>query len=373
MKKKIPIIVLNALFLLAFFACLIASSVIRGTLLSQQAARAWGGQSGERFAQLSVFIPDGFTLDDEARHNLREDIDSALVEVGLESTPERTLYTDAWAAEGAVFVDSGRGAASANVYGVGGDFFLFRPLRLRDGSYLSPTDLMKDRIVLDEELAWRLFGSVRVAGLDVTVNGIPHTIAGVVARDSDFASRRAYTGGAGMFMSYESLQALTGGSARISTYMIVMPDPITGFALGALTDAFPAGGAHIVENSARYSLSKIFDVIGSFGARGMRADGMVFPYWENAARYTEEWLALLLVLTLAFAICPAVFGVIYGTKLICYIIKRSKNRVAKINNERDDRKAEQYLLDNISESVAYNVNDIIREVLEEKELEQEIT
>jgi len=341
-----PIIVVNALFLLAFFACLIASASIRGMLLSQQASRAWAGQSGERFAQLSVFIPDTFSLDKEGIHRLRTSIDRALVDASLEATGTGRLHTDAWAATGDVFVSGAQGATSVRAYGVGGNFFLFRPLRLRDGSYISSHDIMHDRVVLDEELAWRLFGSVQVAGLEVTVDGRPHIIAGVVARDDDFASSRAYVDGAGMFMSFESLTELSGGRARISTYMLVMPDPITGFALGVLTDAFPASNARIIENSARYSLSNTFGTIASFGVRSMRVDNIIYPYWENAARFTEDWLALLLALSIAFVLCPLVFGVIYAVKGIAFMIKRGKSTAIKIIQERNDRKAEAYLQKN---------------------------
>ncbi|MCL2402206.1 MAG: ABC transporter permease, partial [Oscillospiraceae bacterium] len=226
----------------------------------------------------------------------------------------------------------------------------------------------RDRVVLDEALAWRLFGSVRVAGLEITIGGRPHTIAGVVSRDNDFATSRAYTDGAGLFMSYESLRELTDGEARISTYMIVLSDPITGFALSILTEAFPANGAHIVENSARYSLSNTFNTIASFGERSMRADGMIFPYWENAARYTEDWLALLLALSLAFIVCPAVFGVIYGVKAICCGVKRGKGILTEKGEARDKREAEKYLMNNVNveESVAYSIDDIMREIIEEQ-------
>jgi len=329
--------------LLAFIACLIASGSIKGTLRSQQAAKAWAGQSGERFAQLSVFIPDSFVLSEETLYYLRGSIDSALVAASIEEDEGRTLYTDAWSAEGDVFVLGGRGSAPVKAFGVGGDFFLFHPLKLRDGSYLFPDDLMKDRVLLDEELAWRLFGSVRVAGLEVMIGEKPHIIAGVVSREDDFASSKAYSYGAGMFMSYESLSEQTTGGARINCYEVVLPDPITGFAVSTLTDTFPDKDAHIIENSARYSLSNIFAAIGSFGERGMRTDGMIYPYWENAARHTEDWLALLLVLALVFIVCPVVCGVIYGVKVIRYLSKFVRSTILKRIEERDAREAEEYL------------------------------
>ena len=61
-------------------------------------------------------------------------------------------------------VSTERGNAQVKVTGVGGDYFRFHPLKLRSGSYLMETDLMKDRVLLDEELAWKLFGGMELTG-----------------------------------------------------------------------------------------------------------------------------------------------------------------------------------------------------------------
>ena len=349
MKRKLPLIIVNALLLVAFFVCLGAYGAIRNLLRSQQAAVAWAGQSGERFAQLSAFLPDGAAFDENSIRTMRESIDTALTEASLEEEEGRVLYADAWAALGEVSIVGSRGLATAQAIGVGGDFFLFHPLYLRDGSYLSPNDLMKDRIVLDEELAWRLFGAVHLEGFEVTIGNKLHIIAGVVSREDDFASKKAYTGGAGVFMSYDALNELTEGNAEIFCYELVMPDPITGFAVKSFEESFPNKDAAIVENSARYSLISILRIIGSLGERSMRTDGIVFPYWENAARYTEDRLALLLVLLIVFAACPAVCGVIYGTKGIRFLIRRGKSAAKKRIEERDDREAKKYREENADE------------------------
>jgi len=361
--KHVIIISVNALCLIAFIVCLVLSASIRTPLRSQQAAGTWAGQSGERFAQLSVFFPESIAFNADDIHRLHSSIDSALLAVSFESEPGRTLYTDAWSSRGSVSIISERTVPmTAPVIGVGGDFFLFHPLRLRDGSYLSPSDIMKDRVVIDEELAWRLFGSVQLAGFEILINNKPFIIAGVVARESDFASSRAYTDGAGLFMSFDVLSEMNEGELSISCYEIVMPDPITGFALGALTDFFEDQGVHIIENSARFSLSNSFATIRAFGERSMRADAITYPYWENAARFAEDWLALLLFLTLVFTVCPIVFGVIYAIKLIRYLIKRGKKTVSRLIKEHDDRAYEKYLLEHDQDHQIYDVETILREL-----------
>ena len=366
MIKRIIIIAVNALCLIAFIVCISVSASIRNPLRTQQAASAWGGQSGERFAQLSVFFPETVDFDEDSIRHVHASIDKSLLDASLESIPGRNLYTDAWSGEGIVTVAGTRGAPfSAKAIGVGGDFFLFHPLFLRDGSYLSPTDVMRDRVVLDEELAWRLFGSVRVAGFEILIENRPFIIAGVASRESDFASSVAYDDGAGLFMSFEAFSILFEDDARISSYEIVMPDPVTGFALNSLTEAISGPGIYIVENSARFTLENTFAAIGSFGERSMKTDAIVFPYWENAARYAEDWLALLLVLSLVFIVFPVVCGIIYLVILIRFLIKHGKDIVSYLIKRHDKRAYEKYVLEHGYDepgSDNYDVDDIINEV-----------
>ena len=382
MIKNIIIIVINALCLAAFIVCLSLSVSIKTPLRSQQAATAWAGQSGERFAQLSVFFPESSGFNEEGIFGFRRSLDLNLLTASLESTTDRKLYTDAWSAETEVSLLSERGSATVKAIAVGGDFFLFHPLHLRDGNYLSPDDVMKDRILLDEELAWRLFGATQIAGFDVLINNKPFMIAGVIARENDFASTKAYTAslisresdigssitstsGAGLFMSYDALKDMTEDETSISTYEIVLPDPITGFALKTLKDSMSEPGIHIVENSARFSFDNSFALIGSFGERSMRLEAIAYPYWENAARYVEEYLALLLVFALLFILFPVVCAVVYSIIIIRFLIRRGKLTVTRFINKKDKRKYDKYLQEHGEEPQIYSADEIIREFREE--------
>ena len=46
----------------------------------------------------------------------------------------------------------------------------------------------------------------------------------------------------------------------------------------------------------------------------MRTDGVIFPYWENAARLTEDYAALGMVLFCLFMITPLCFAAVIGCK-----------------------------------------------------------
>jgi len=375
LKKIIIIISINVFCLIAFIVCMSLATSLVTPLRSQQAARAWAGQSGDRFAQVSVFFPESAMFEVENMRSIHTDIDQALLNASIESTAQQSVYVEAWSALGEVTLLCNRGTpVTAQVIGVGGDFFHFHPLRLRSGNYLSPNDVMKDRILLDEELAWRLFGAVDLAGMEVLVRGGSSigaggatgtrifTIAGVISRESDFASSRAYTGGAGLFMPFEMLSEVSDGELLITCYEIVMPDPITNFAFNTMTDAFTGYSAHIVENSARFSLSKSFSAIRAFGQRSILTDTIAFPYWENAARYAEDWLALLLVLAMLFAVYPVVCGVYYGVLAIRFGFRQIKKAIIRLIDKRDKRQYEKYLIEHSTEHHIYDVDDIIQEV-----------
>jgi len=371
MIKKIILIAVNALLFIAFIICLSLTSSIKSSLRSQQAAETWRGQSGERFAQLSVFFPDTAAFTSESVLLFRRSLDTALVNASIDTPQGRILYTDAWSAEYTVSLVDSRGfPVSANATAIGGDFFLFHPYFLKSGSYLSPNDVMHDRVILDEELAWRLFGSSNLEGFEVLINARPFQVAGVISRESDTASTKAYTAGAGLFMTLEALAELTETEINITCYEIVMPNPITGFALKTMTDQIPSTDVKIIENSARYSMSNSFEIIRSFGERSMRTYPITYPYWENAARYTEDWLALILILSFLFITFPAICGLVYLIKLIRLGVKQGKKIFTKQVEKHDKRQYEKYLLkntDNLDKDFElYDLDNIINEVKTEQ-------
>ena len=174
------------------------------------------------------------------------------------------------------------------------------PLKLVSGSYFSETDLMQDNILLDEDLAWLLFGGNDLEGMTVHLQDVPFRISGVVARESDYASRKAYTAGMGLYMSYDSYASLSGEEAGIgiSCYEVCVPNPVKGFGKRLADEKFPIGMGEIMENTGRFSFWNLLRIMKDLPARSIRS-GPSLPYWENAARYAETSAALLLTGALA--------------------------------------------------------------------------
>ena len=148
----------------------------------------------------------------------------------------------------------------------------------------------------------------------------------MAAREDDFATKKAYGGDSGIFMSYSALSRLL-EDTDISCYELVMPDPISGFAQNLVKENFSVGSGDIVENSSRYTLGHLWQVIRDFGNRSMRTNGVIYPYWENAVRLTEDYAALLTALAALFAFYPACFALV---NLIRYTVKTYRFAKTKI-------------------------------------------
>lgn len=312
--KMIVLLVLNGVLLAGVLLSAIRLHQVTHALCTQDAAAAWRGENEMRFAQVSVFLAEDGKLTENEIGVFHQTLDQALLDASLEAPEGGSLYTDAYSGTANITVSSDKNDMQVKAIGVGGSWFTFHPLTLRSGSYLTGEDYMADRVVLDEELAWALFGSNDVAGLSVTINDRPYPIAGVIHREDDFASRKAYQDGAGLFMSFGALNAIT--ETKISCYELVAPDMITGYAEGLVTEKFSVGNGVVVQNTGRYSLSRLLSVIGSFGQRAMQTKPVLYPYWENAARMAEDYAALWLVLLVLFSLCPAICATIIAVRLV---------------------------------------------------------
>lgn len=308
---------------------------VRGMLVTQSAADVWRGDSEDRFAQISAFLPttETKTLDDI--RSFRATLENEFVQNSMEAPEGGSLYTDAYSGRTSLSV-SGKspGSVTVTAVGAGGNYFLFHPLTLLSGGYISDEDYMADRVVLDAQTAFNLFGSSDVAGMEVTINGRTFPIAGVVQSETDFATNAALAAGnkasgdtsgsststAMIYMSYSALNAMA--ELPIDCYEIVLPDPVSGFAKKLMTEKFPIGSGAIVQNTGRFSVSGLISVIGAFGKRTMTTNGVIYPYWENAARMAESYAALYLLLGTLLAIMPVVCLTIVLVKFVTSEVRK---------------------------------------------------
>ena len=351
-KKRILLYAVNALLLILIVVCFSKIHSYSNVLLSQQTASFWKGNSSERFAQVSYFFPVNKPVSVDSIRAFRKTIDSKLNDAGIEPKENEEYWTDCYSATDSLTVKGDHNSSEVTSIGVGGDFFLFHPYELLSGSYLGKDDLMKDRVVLDYELAWKLFGGEQLAGMTVTIDGKPYYVAGVVRRETDKFSNKAFSGEPVMYIPYETLSSIkvgNGGTADtgaasgvgINCYEIAMPDPISNFAKTFVNESFKTSKGVTVENSTRYGFSSVFKMFRNFGSRSIQNSGVVFPYWENAARISEDFVARLYVFILLLAIFPLICLIVLVVRLIRHLTAKAKRLKFQVADAWDDRYARE--------------------------------
>ena len=179
--KKIVLGISGGISFLIFLILLFTTNYLGQSQLSQTAAARWS--SKKNASQVSCFFSVGSGITEDAIIDFEHTVDNALVDASVvqeSENPGARLWADAYSADGTVNISTDKASITADAIGIGGDFFLFHPVQLLYGAYFSGNDLMKDYCVIDEDAAWQLFGSNDVAGMMVSIGGVPHIVTGVV-------------------------------------------------------------------------------------------------------------------------------------------------------------------------------------------------
>ena len=283
----------KSIVLILTFMMLIAVGILgivlytgSNSLPDQLMGRRWSDQGD--VAQVSCFYSDDALMTENSIEEMRYLLSKKLQELAIEPNTEGArLYIDAYSAEGEISIQSNKKTIQAHAIGIGGDFFMFHPVKLVSGTYFSGNDLMQDSVILDEEAAWQLFGSNDIAGKTVTIGGLPYRVAGVYVREQGDLETLAGSKDTTVYISYYTLQTLV--ARPITCYEVVMPNPVEGFAMDRMLEINISSEetVNMVENSNRFSYFSLYNVWKERAARGMKTDDIVLPFWENLARYKE--------------------------------------------------------------------------------------
>lgn len=314
MKRYRKTLVLAAFVLCTILLCCIERG-ITGSLPTQKLAERWSKE--EDFAQIACYFTEEAYFSEDQILSVQRSLVTAMEEASITSENENggRNWIDAYSTQGQLMIGSSRGSMEVRAFGVGGDFFQFHPLTLLDGNYFDVADENEDGVIIDENVAWQLFGSNNVSGMEVEINGTVYPVRGVVRSDMGIFSEAVNEGAATIYVSYGVLEG-EGGSLPVDCYEVLIASPVKGFGKDAVTNALGMEEAYyeLIECSARFDLAHRFDVIKNFGIRSMTTKNIVFPYWENRARGYEDISALFLVLEIICMIYPVfwVLKKIYG-------------------------------------------------------------
>ncbi len=317
----------------------------RGHLVSkqydQQMGKRWSNET--RCGQVSMFFSEGQGVGTDKVNEFVYNINKGLIADGLQEADASTqgsgaVWNYCYSSVGSVDITRDLKTVTAVGIGVGGDYFQFHPMRVMSGNYFTGDIIMKDHVILDEELAWQLFGSNNIVGESITIGGVPHYIAGVVKKDSG-----KYVKASGMvyptiYMSFESLAtygkidasvlATNGtlgkfsvasknddeaekGTSDVETQAkgivcmeVVMPNKVDNYAKNFVIDKLQLNTTQVevVDNTARFDNRNLLDIITKFNTRGMQTKPVIYPYWENNARAYENILAVVFLMQIICAV-----------------------------------------------------------------------
>jgi len=341
---------------------------IKESQKSQIAAELWSGDSGKSYRQLTCFArgqhqtdgtPDLYlstnvSLNIQDIESIRTNLDTIVNSASGEKnksknsgktaaeSDDKKLWIDAYSSAAACTVVreatavKPQASAEVQVTGVAGDYYLFHPLTLLSGAFLSEDTIDSKKIVLDKELAFKLFGFYDVVGSDVMISQRHYTIVGVVQHPDtkiDISTSgdllHAYilfdelTFLSGAAVDPGSVPATADGSAAaekiavsaasagiadsnafsgaktdsstlaVSCYEVVLPNKIRGIALQNFGNAMESAGKVeknflIVDNTSRFSLLRLYDTVFPIGENALERQQYDLPFWELSAQKAES-------------------------------------------------------------------------------------
>jgi len=304
-KKRLLWISVASSFVV-FLIMLGLSNYLAGKQDSQNMAERWSEEKD--VAQISCFFSPNAAISEDTIEGFRRSLDVSLQEASIYRETENEdarMWADAYSADGQISLSSDRATIQADAIGIGGDFFLFHPLKLLEGAYFSGNDVNQDYCVIDEDAAWQLFGSNDVEGQIVYIAEIPHIISGVVERPRGRLEDAAGLTDTLVYVSYQTLNTL-GMHSGINHYEIVMPDPVKNYAYQLVAGQLGSNEkeVEVIENTSRYSLLNRVKLLTKFGTRSMNGKAIIYPYWENIARGYEDIIGLITLGAMLFLIYP---------------------------------------------------------------------
>ena len=274
------------------------------TLTPQRTAQRWE-TSDKPYAMASVFLTPEHSIPDIRIGEIYLAVENALTAAGTSSEDYPWVYAASRMEDAEL--SNGTVTCKTELTAVSGDFFAIHPMPLLDGWYIDEDDVMHDRIVLNRQAAWVLFYSANVTGQFVTLNGKPCQVAAVVdtepGRYNELAAgdtARAWVLSDCPALSAAEADGETGmtSSSGYTCMEMILPQPVKQFAAGTmgsiLGDSIPEG-TPVTDNTGRFSLPNRWYVLRHLTTRGISSEAIAYPYWENAARLTENHLALRLI------------------------------------------------------------------------------
>ncbi len=294
-KKYWNIITVLLLLCLAILIPQVKMSQLEQREISAHIANEWDSSGKSVF--LSSYFAEQAGITEQNIYELDAQVRQSLITNG-EAEP-KTTYAYSGCCE--VSVQNKDIQIEATAIGVGEKFFYFHPVSLLSGSYFYPEQQGLDLVIIDQNLAWALYGSDNIVGMSIEIGGKTHRIAGVMKWEKSALQKRAGYNHPLIFMSYPSLKGMN-ETLSITTCDILMREITSGFAKTTLKSYLEMNAGlrehqyDIVNHTKRLKKSSLKSALRQMKYNSIKTKQLAYPYWENMSRYVrDECIRLLQV------------------------------------------------------------------------------
>ena len=183
-KFNIILLIINAVLLSVFGIIYLRISSLSRDYSSDKAKEMWDNDK-YKYSQISLYVSPSNGFDMMGIYSMRKSVEEKLKESSVldaEDNPEGRLWIDCASGDSTLTLAGKMGSCDVAVTGTVGDYFIFHPEDIMYGSYYTSEDINLDRIILDKQCSWQLFGSNGVVGMTVYIGNVPHIVTGVVRR-----------------------------------------------------------------------------------------------------------------------------------------------------------------------------------------------
>ena len=278
-------------------------SGIAGSIGFLEAGDRWSA-SGDRFAVITLYTEEGAALSGDQVGSWIRSIDAGLLESSVSPNENARSWTYTYAAEETMTVTGPRDKATAEVIAAGGDFFVFHPQEFVYGAPFLNDEANPNGVVIDEDLAWKIFGATDIVGMEMSVNNIPFVVTGVSRRASEHGIYD-YTYGERprMYMSYAGYIKLRGDENHITMFETALPNAVRGFAGNIFRGAVSVNEETmtVMEATDRFSVMNRFNNMKILKYSWIRENKIEYPYWENEAKVADYTCAVLMIFEVVLA------------------------------------------------------------------------
>jgi len=353
-------IILGIVFLVVLIFEIIMLAVFNSIInkqVDQMAGKRWDdNDNGYQFTLLfdsDADVSEGFFEDFEHKYEI-----SLKATIGQNEDMTEAIehyYTSSFMMEGHMDLQTEhKSMKEVKTYGISGDYFIFHPLELIAGNYI--TNDYSDAILIDEDTAWNLFGSYDIIGQMIYVNNIPLFVTGIYKENDNKYENiaKGYESNANVsvnengskndgsltsliYVPFNTLEKLGVSEKKISVYEFVSTAPSAYYVQGKLQDLMNSKTNHmaIISNTTRFDIENLYNVWKTRKERLMRNDKLYYPYYENVARVYEDILAWMVIYMFTGFIVLAVILFIFlhyfwvNRKIRMSVIKDKAERFAE--------------------------------------------